>query len=325
MNGEKLERNDKVISPNSAYVLVQQGDGNLLAYNSAGSEYLWQSNTDGNVDAYTVLQSDGNLVVYSKAGKALWQSNTSGHLGDILTVDNSGYPVILSKNGNVLFNPAPKPPTPPASEAIPTSINGSSRTYGANETLLQTSDASYKLVMQGDGNLVEYGGTTAYWSTVTDGHPGAVAVFQADGNLVVYSSKTNGAVLWSTGTSGNPGATLSMNSQGVFNVFSASGSKLWPAQPPAVYSAQAISSAAPSAPAPTQTSASKNTQPQDTNMPKDCIIWYLGYGSYWVDDKKPAQTFLECSGTYRLSVGSFDHWFTHVNKDHYQWNGKNYK
>jgi uncharacterized protein (UPF0333 family) len=243
LTGEKLERNDKVISPNSAYVLVQQGDGNLVAYKSSGSEYLWQSATGGNANAYTVLESDGNLVVYSVAGKALWNSNTSGHSSDILTVDNSGYPVILSKNGNVLFNPAPKPPTS-AKETVPTSINGSSRAYGANETLLQTNDGSYKLVMQGDGNLVEYGGTTAYWSSVTSGHPGAVAVFQADGNLVVYSSKTNGSVLWSTGTSGNPGATLSMNSQGVFNVFSASGSKLWPAQPVTGYNPSHIAAGA---------------------------------------------------------------------------------
>jgi hypothetical protein len=272
------------------------------------------------------------LVVFSKAGKALWNSNTSGHSSDILTVDNSGYPVILSNKGNVLFNPAPKPSTPPAKETIPTSINGSSRVYGANETLLQTADGSYKLVMQGDGNLVEYGGTTAYWSTVTSGHTGAVAVFQADGNLVVYSSKALDSVLWSSGTSGNPGATLSMNSQGVFNVFSSNGSKLWPSTPPAVYSPSSISSAAPSAPAPTKT----NTNPGSTTPQGfgECKIWYWGwYGAYKEYKTRYDQTsdYSSCKHLYDAQpsnwyVISFPDYTLGVNftKSHFQFQGKNY-
>ena len=321
LNGEKLESNDKVISPNSKYVLVQQGDGNLVTYTVSGSEYIWNSNTGGNTDSLTVLQKDGNLVIYSKDGKALWQSNTSGHLGDILTVDNSGYPVIISKNGNILFNPAPKPPVVTAS--APSSINGSSRTYGANETLLQTSDASYKLVMQGDGNLVEYGGTTAYWSTATDGHPGAVAVFQADGNLVVYSSQTNGAVLWSTGTSGNPGATLSMNSEGVFNVFSENGSKLWPVTPPAVYDPVKITSSVP----PVKTE--QQTPPSLSATNQSCSIIYVYYsreGDKTYESKFSTETLAKCSGDYKLATTILPLKINghSYHKAYYLWNGQPY-
>jgi len=61
----------------------------------------------------------------------------------------------------------------------------------------------YTLVMQHDGNLVEYLGTRPLWSTGTEGHRGARAVIQADGNLVVYNSR--GAPVWSSGTGGHSG------------------------------------------------------------------------------------------------------------------------
>jgi hypothetical protein len=323
LNDEKLERNDKVISPNSKYVLVQQGNGDLATYTVSGSEYIWNSKTGGNTDSLTVLQKDGNLVIYSKDGKALWQSNTSGHLGDILTVDNSGYPVILAKNGKVLFNPAPKAPTPPVEEAIPTSIDGSYKVYEKFSTILQTADGNYKLVMQGDGNLVEYGGTTAYWSTVTSGHPGAVVAFQKDGNLVVYSSKTLDSVLWNSGTSGNPGATLSMNSQGVFNVFSASGSKLWPAQPAAVYDPVKIASSVP------PVKAEQQTAPSLSATNQSCSIIYVFYASpsnKTYESKFSKETLDKCNVDYLLSPTTLPlkingHYYS---KAYYLWNGQQY-
>ncbi|MFI9272766.1 hypothetical protein ACIGXM_18880 [Kitasatospora sp. NPDC052896] len=63
-----------------------------------------------------------------------------------------------------------------------------------------------ELVMQGDGNLVEYlltqdgGRGPAIWNTGTWGHPGAYVVSQGDGNLVLYSA--TGTPLWDSGTWG---------------------------------------------------------------------------------------------------------------------------
>src|SRR6476659_7433371 len=48
-------------------------------------------------------------------------------------------------------------------------------------------DGQYRLIMQQDGNLVEYTQGRYLWSTRTDGHPGAWAIAQGDGNVVVYS------------------------------------------------------------------------------------------------------------------------------------------
>ncbi len=55
--------------------------------------------------------------------------------------------------------------------------------------------------MQTDGNLVLYGpSSSVVWASGTNGHPGARLVIQNDGNLVIYSGSTP---LWATGTSGH--------------------------------------------------------------------------------------------------------------------------
>jgi surface antigen/chitodextrinase len=64
---------------------------------------------------------------------------------------------------------------------------------------------AYRLVMQGDGNLVEYQGGTALWASNTGGDNGAVADMQSDGNLVIY---LNGVAKWASGTNGFSGDQL---------------------------------------------------------------------------------------------------------------------
>lgn len=85
------------------YYLVMQTDGNLVLYNDAGKA-LWDSKTQGNSGAYATLQTDGNFVVYSSAKKPLWASNTPGNAGDSLVVQADGNTVIYSKAGKALWN-----------------------------------------------------------------------------------------------------------------------------------------------------------------------------------------------------------------------------
>jgi hypothetical protein len=49
-----------------------QSDGNAVVYGSGRA--LWFTRSSGNPGARMVMQGDGNLVVYSTAGRALWQS-----------------------------------------------------------------------------------------------------------------------------------------------------------------------------------------------------------------------------------------------------------
>lgn len=63
----------------------------------------------------------------------------------------------------------------------------------------------YQLAMQNDGNLVIYDvNGQALWDTQTEGHSGASAIMQTDGNFVVRQNTTP---LWNSGTGGNQGAT----------------------------------------------------------------------------------------------------------------------
>jgi hypothetical protein len=58
---------------------------------------------------------------------------------------------------------------------------------------------NYALIMQTDGNLVEYNADRkAIWSSGTFNHPGAYAILQSDGNFCIYGR--DGGFLWHTNT-----------------------------------------------------------------------------------------------------------------------------
>src|SRR5664280_623820 len=101
----------------------------------------------------------------------------------------------------------------------------------ANQSI-NSPGGSFKLVMQGDGNLVEYQGSSALWASGTSGS-GDSLVMQGDGNLVLYNSLNQPQ--WASNTSGNPGAALTLGDNGVLSVQSVSGTPLW-IPPPSVTS-----------------------------------------------------------------------------------------
>jgi surface antigen len=96
----------------------------------------------------------------------------------------------------------------------------------------------YKLIMQTDGNLVEYelgadGLWHPLWDSQTGGNPGAhLAVQGGDGNLVIYSS--TGHPLWAAFSflPGQPGANypndkLCLQTDGNVVLYSTSGAAVW--------------------------------------------------------------------------------------------------
>lgn len=214
-SGQAMWRGDVVRSSNRQYRLVMQGDGNLVLYFK--SRAVWSSGTAGHPGAHAVMQGDGNLVIYAPhGGPALWYSGTGGHPGAFLAVQTDANVVVYSTAQVALWS----------SSSFNNRLDQGERLKPGY--VLYAPDRAVRLEMQGDGNLVVYGGNRALWNSGTSGHPGAYTVMQGDGNFVVYSESTR--ALWSSGSAGRGGARLALQGDGNLVVYPASEPAVWNAQ-----------------------------------------------------------------------------------------------
>ena len=85
-SGSTLGVGDMLVDASGRYRLTMQADGNLVLSDDYQRPW-WASNTSGHPGASTILQGDGNLVVYAPDGiTPLWAANTAGHPGDSLVL-----------------------------------------------------------------------------------------------------------------------------------------------------------------------------------------------------------------------------------------------
>jgi GH25 family lysozyme M1 (1,4-beta-N-acetylmuramidase) len=79
---------------------IMQTDGNFVVY--IGGKAKFSTRTYGNPGAYLTFQGDGNLIVYSKAGKALWVAAGTYHTGStgVLGMQADGN-LVLTNGGRV--------------------------------------------------------------------------------------------------------------------------------------------------------------------------------------------------------------------------------
>lgn len=198
-SGQTLAAGQSMVSAFSGKCkLTMQTDGNLvlsMANNSAN--VLWDSATSGNPGASAKMHDDGTFAIHSAAGRLLWSSH-SGHqpnahyalllddFCDLTISDGAG--VIQWDNGVTISPPI---------------VLNAGNTLGSGKFIIAP-DASYKLQMQTDGDLVlsRFSDHAVIARSNTAGNPGAVLTMQSDGNMVVFS--TTGKVLWSTNTGGRP-------------------------------------------------------------------------------------------------------------------------
>ncbi|SDI97787.1 D-mannose binding lectin [Frankineae bacterium MT45] len=153
-----------------AGALKMQTDGNLVVYNGAGRA-VWSTRTSGTGSGnHVALQNDGNLVVYNAAGRAVWASRSQR---------------AMMVPGGVLKS-------------------------GASLVSLDAFDhQTTTLTMQSDGNLVLSHAGKVQWNSRTF-VAGSHLALQADGNLVVYAP--NGSPRWSSHTNtAGPGVVFSVS------------------------------------------------------------------------------------------------------------------
>jgi GH25 family lysozyme M1 (1,4-beta-N-acetylmuramidase) len=85
-------------------------------------------------------------------------------------------------------------------------------------------DGRFSLIMQSDGNLVQYSNGIAMFATMTVNH-GEVAVMQGDGNLVVYDS--GGCPVWASKTDGHNGSSFALQDDGNLVIYDTGSHALW--------------------------------------------------------------------------------------------------
>ncbi len=92
-----LYAEQKLESPNKKYKMVLQTDGNLVVYSP--TKAIWNSRTWGTAVKRLDMQPDGNLVLYDQNKKPLWHTSTWGKGASRLVMQDDGNLVVYSASG----------------------------------------------------------------------------------------------------------------------------------------------------------------------------------------------------------------------------------
>lgn len=221
----ELQLRDNAFVGTATRQLVMQQDGNLVLYDYDGEageqgEPIWATGTNGTFNVRMVYQRDGNLVLYNLRNQPIWASGTQRYSNSELRLTADDELQIFDRERNF----------PVWSYEL---------TQKAGEFTLRSGDyivtPNRTLYMQRDGNLVLYrfnpgsnSDNPAFWATGTSGHPGSIAVFQEDGNLVVYRDESQQRALWASNTSGRArDGTLELTRDGNLEIRSADGERVF--------------------------------------------------------------------------------------------------
>jgi hypothetical protein len=96
--GGALYVGQKIQTPDKRYTIYFQSDGNLVLYNQA-MKALWSTGTDGKGAVALYMQGDGNLVLYNANMSPLWYSQTDGRGSSSLLLQMDGNLVLYGPSG----------------------------------------------------------------------------------------------------------------------------------------------------------------------------------------------------------------------------------
>ncbi len=114
--GQKLEKGGSLTSPNGAYKLTLQQDGNLVLYSR--DQAVWASGTDGQDVVRAEVQKDGNFVLYTPQ-KPVWHTDTQGKKDVRLVLQDDRNVVLYAKDGPAWSSKTETSEPPPAAEEEP--------------------------------------------------------------------------------------------------------------------------------------------------------------------------------------------------------------
>jgi hypothetical protein len=148
----------------------------------------------------------------------------NSHVSSVDTLQNDDVDGAISLYG-ATTSAAPPPAAPaPAPTARNVLAAGARMTPGQS---LSSLDGRFRLLYQGDGNLVLYDDAlqSPVWWSGTNGRSAGLVGMQGDGNLVIYDAAVT--PLWMTGTAANASARLVLQSDGNLVVYTADGRPVW--------------------------------------------------------------------------------------------------
>jgi hypothetical protein len=90
-------------SPNGAFRLIYQQDGNLVLYNERTGAPVWASGTVGATPGSVVLHMDGEMIVHDVSGTLRWTTGAKGRGGASLDLDDDGK-LIIQSDGRVVWS-----------------------------------------------------------------------------------------------------------------------------------------------------------------------------------------------------------------------------
>lgn len=156
---------------------------------------IWTQTGAATPSTYLALQTDGNLVLYARAGDAIWSTRTAG--------TGSRNRLVMQDDGNlVLYNASGKAVW---SSHTGKEVLGTGEKLTAGHRLINVYSHSVPptvLSMQTDGDLVMTYHGAMVWASNTSA-PGSYLVMQPNGSLAIIGK---GAVQWTSRTIGMAGA-----------------------------------------------------------------------------------------------------------------------
>lgn len=98
---QSLNAGQSLTSADGRYQLIMQTDGNLVLYSI--NRPLWHSRTHGTPANRVVMQDDGNLVVYDGQNRPYWWSGTHGRGSSSLRLQTDGNLVIYDSSNRPIW------------------------------------------------------------------------------------------------------------------------------------------------------------------------------------------------------------------------------
>ena len=200
--GQSLAPGKSLTSQDGGCELIYQMDGNLVLYQTADGQAIWDSKTAITPPGAAIMQTDGNFVLYIADGAGPYWATGTNRPGSWLRVVDGSFAV--GDTTSWVWS---------GSQLHPGQLQvGGSLLPGQ---ILISPNNIYWFNYQPDGNLVVFRTADRFqlWESQTAGKPAGFVVMQWDGNFVVYGP--GGHEAWWASRANIPGSFVATQSAGL--------------------------------------------------------------------------------------------------------------